>query len=177
MLGYWQRPDATEKTFDSEGWLRTGDIAEIIDGKIFIRGRIKDILVTSTGEKIPRADLEVAIGHDTLFEQIVVVGEGKPYLAALIVLNNEAWARFATELGLDCNDPASLRASRVNDAVLQRINAQLHEFPAYAQIRAVYLTLEPWTIDNGLMTSTQKLRRTQIMDYLEDAINTLYAGH
>ena len=177
MLGYWQRPDATEKTFDSEGWLRTGDIAEIIDGKIFIRGRIKDILVTSTGEKIPRADLEVAIGHDTLFEQIVVVGEGKPYLAALIVLNTEAWAHFATELGLDSNDPASLRSSRVNDAVLPRINAQLHEFPAYAQIRAAYLTLKPWTIDNGLMTSTQKLRRAQIMEYLEDAINTLYAGH
>jgi long-chain acyl-CoA synthetase len=177
MIGYWQRPDATAETFDAEGWLRTGDIAEIIDGKIFIRGRIKDILVTSTGEKIPRVDLEVAIGRDSLFEQIVVIGEGKPYLAALIVLQGEAWPRFAAELSLDSNDPASLTSKEVNAAVLQRIEAQLHEFPAYARVRAVYLTLEPWTIDNGLMTSTQKLRRAQIMERYEEAIETLYAGH
>ncbi len=177
MLGYWQRPDATAETFDTEGWLRTGDIAEIIDGKIFIRGRIKDILVTSTGEKVPRADLELAIGRDPLFEQIVVVGEGKPYLAALIVLNPEAWTRLAAELGRDPSDATTLTSKEVNTAALQRINDQLHEFPAYARIRAVYLTLEPWTIDNGLMTATQKLRRAQIMEHLQDAIDALYAGH
>jgi len=177
MLGYWQRPDATAETFTADGWLRTGDIAEIIDGKIFIRGRIKDILVTSTGEKVPRLDLEVAIGRDPLFEQIVVVGEGKPYLAALIVLQGKAWTRFAKELGLDPDDPATLTSREVKVAVLQRIEAQLHEFPAYARVRAVYLTLEPWTIDNGLMTSTQKLRRTQIIERFQEAIEALYAGH
>ena len=177
MLGYWQRPDATAETFDAEGWLRTGDIAEIIDGKIFIRGRIKDILVTSTGEKVPRADLETAIGRDPLFEQIVVIGEGKPYLAVLIVVQREAWARFATELGMDPDDPATLTSKQVNTAALERINAQLHEFPAYARVRAVYLTLDPWTIDNGLMTATQKLRRAQIMEHLQTAIDALYAGH
>jgi long-chain acyl-CoA synthetase len=177
MLGYWQRPDATADTFDAEGWLRTGDIAEIIDDKIFIRGRIKDILVTSTGEKIPRVDLEIAIGHDPLFEQIIVIGEGKPYLAALIVLQGDAWQRLASELSLDPDDPDSLQTGEFKKAILQRINSQLHEFPAYARVRAVYLTLEPWTIENGLMTSTQKLRRTQIMERLQEAIEALYAGH
>ena len=177
MLGYWQRPDATADTFDAEGWLRTGDIAEIIDDKIFIRGRIKDILVTSTGEKVPRVDLEVTIGRDHLFEQVVVVGEGKPFLAALIVLQAEAWQGLASQLGMDPDHPASLQAAEVKSAILQRINAQLHEFPAYARIRAVHLTLEPWTIENGLMTSTQKLRRTQIMERLQEAIEALYAGH
>ena len=177
MLGYWQRPDATADTFDVEGWLRTGDIAEIIDDKIFIRGRLKDILVTSTGEKVPRLDLEVTIGRDHLFEQVVVVGEGKPFLAALIVLQAEAWQGLASQLGMDPDHPASLQAAEVKSAILQRINAQLHEFPAYARVRAVYLTLEPWTIENGLMTSTQKLRRTQIMERLQEAIEALYAGH
>lgn len=177
MLGYWQRPDATADTFDAEGWLRTGDIAEIIDDKIFIRGRIKDILVTSTGEKVPRVDLEVTIGRDHLFEQVVVVGEGKPFLAALIVLQAEAWQGLASQLGMDPDHPASLQAAEVKSAILQRINAQLHEFPAYARIRAVHLTLEPWTIENGLMTSTQKLRRTQIMERLQEVIEALYAGH
>lgn len=177
MLGYWQRPDATADTFNGEGWLRTGDIAEIIDGKIFIRGRIKDILVTSTGEKVPRADLEVAIGRESLFEQVVVVGEGKPFLAALIVLQPEAWQDLASQLRMDPDHPASLLSAEVKSAILQRIEAQLHEFPAYARVRAVHLTLEPWTIENGLMTSTQKLRRAQIIESFDKIIQELYAGH
>jgi long-chain acyl-CoA synthetase len=177
MSGYWQRADATAGAIDSEGWLHTGDIAEIIDGRIYIRGRIKDILVTSTGEKLPRLDLEMAIGHEPLFEQVVVVGEGKPYLAALIVLQNEAWKHLAAELGMDADHSASLSTEQVESVVLKRINAQLEAFPAYARIRAVHVTLEPWTIDNGLMTATQKLRRTQIIQRFEQAIATLYTGH
>lgn len=177
MLGYWRRPDATEQSFDTEGWLRTGDIAEIVDGRIYIRGRIKDIIVTSTGEKVPRADLEIAIARDTLFEQVVVIGEGRPYLAALIVLQAEGWKRLAAELGADAGDASALNREPVSAAVTQRINEQLREFPVYAQIRAVYLTLEPWTIDDGLMTATLKLRRAQIIQRFEGAIDRLYAGH
>jgi long-chain acyl-CoA synthetase len=177
MLGYWQRPDATAKTFDAEGWLRTGDIAEITDGKIFIRGRIKDILVTSTGEKVPRADLESAIGRDPLFEQVVVIGEGKPYLTALIVAQREAWAQLAAALGLNPDAPESLESGEAKSAALKRIAAQLQAFPSYARIRDVKLTLEPWTVDNDLMTSTQKLRHAKILERFEGVIETLYAGH
>jgi long-chain acyl-CoA synthetase len=176
MLGYWQRPEATAAAIDADGWLHTGDIAEIVDGRIFIRGRIKDILVTSTGEKVPSADLEAAIGRDPLFEQVLVVGEGKPYLSALIVLQPEAWRRFAAALDLDPSDPAALSAPPVNAAVLQRIAAQIHEFPAYARVRAVYLTLEPWTVDNGLMTPTQKLKRERVLGRFTDVIGAMYAG-
>jgi long-chain acyl-CoA synthetase len=177
MLGYWKRPDATEQAIDTDGWLRTGDIAEITDGKVYIRGRIKDILVTSTGEKVPRSDLESAIGHDPLFEQVVVVGEGKPYLAALIVLNDEIWQTQTKALGLDPLDPATLHARKVRDTVLARIKIQLAEFPSYARIRKVHLTLEPWTVENELMTATQKLRRTQIIERFKESIDGLYSGH
>lgn len=153
MLGYWQRADATADTFDEDGWLRTGDIAEIIDDRIYIRGRIKDIIVTSTGEKVPRVDLEIAIDRDPLIEQVVVIGEGKPYLAALIVLQGEAWRHLAADLGVDANDTSVLNSEQVKATILERINAQLQAFPAYARIRAVHLTLDPWTIDNGLMTA------------------------
>ncbi|UCH46864.1 MAG: long-chain fatty acid--CoA ligase [Betaproteobacteria bacterium] len=177
MLGYWQRPDATAKTFDAEGWLRTGDIAEFVDGRIFIRGRIKDILVTSTGEKVPRADLESAITRDPLFEQVVVVGEGKPYLTTLIVLQREAWTRLAAELGLDANSPTALASSEAKKAALKRIATLLQEFPSYARVRDVYLTLDPWTVENGLLTATQKLRHARILERFEDVIGRLYAGH
>ena len=177
MLGYWKRPDATREVIDNEGWLKTGDIAEIVEGKIYIRGRIKDILVTSTGEKIPRADLESAIGLDGLFDQVVIVGEGKPYLAALIVLNRGAWADLAASKGLDPDDPQTLQKPEVRDRAVSRINACLGEFPAYAEIKAAYLTLDPWTVDNNMMTSTLKPRRTFIMENYANEIEALYEGH
>ena len=177
MLGYWQRPDATAETFDADGWLRTGDIAEVIDERVFIRGRIKDILVTSTGEKVPRADLETAIGRDPLFEQVIVVGENKPFLIALIVVEREAWAQAATELGLDSNSPAALGSGEAKKTALKRIETQTQSFPSYARIRDVHLTLDPWTIENGLMTATQKLRHVKILERFEEAIEKLYSGH
>jgi len=177
MLGYWQRPDANSETFDTEGWLRTGDIAEIIDERIFIRGRIKDILVTSTGEKVPRADLESAIGSDPMFEQVVVVGEGKPFLAAVIVVERDAWNQTAAELGLDSSSPDALASSEAKKVALKRIEARTQTFPSYARIRDVHLTLDPWTVDNGLMTATQKLRHAKILERFEEAIEKLYSGH
>ncbi|MDH3349626.1 MAG: AMP-binding protein, partial [Desulfobulbaceae bacterium] len=84
MLGYWQNEAGTKDTYDQEGWLKTGDMADIRDGRIHLLGRLKDILVTSTGEKISPTDLETAILQDPLFLQAIVVGEGKPFIGALI---------------------------------------------------------------------------------------------
>ncbi len=90
MLGYWHKPDETRRVKDADGWLHTGDQARIENGRITITGRIKDILVTSTGEKIAPVDLETAILADPLFEQALVVGEQRPFLTALVVLNAKA---------------------------------------------------------------------------------------
>ena len=133
--------------------------------------------MTSTGEKIPRADLEAAISRDPLFEQVVVVGEGKPYLSALIVVQRETWQQVAADSGLHPDAPDALASTDAKELALQRIATQLKAFPSYARIRSVYLTLEPWTVDNGLMTATQKLRNGKILERFEDVINTLYAGH
>ena len=177
MLGYWKRPDATREVIDPDGWLKTGDIAEIIDGKIYIRGRIKDILVTSTGEKVPRADLESAIGFDPLFEQVLVIGEGKPYLSALVVLNSDKWREWAEQLQVDPDNPDHLAGEAVRNAALAKIDTCLSEFPSYARVRAVHLTLDPWTVENELLTSTLKPRRRFIMQRYAGEIDELYAGH
>ncbi|HEY0822214.1 MAG TPA: long-chain fatty acid--CoA ligase, partial [Ramlibacter sp.] len=80
MQGYWEDPEKTAATVDADGWLHTGDIGRIDDtGHVYIVGRIKDILVTSTGEKVPPADVELALGEDPLFEQVMVIGEGRPF--------------------------------------------------------------------------------------------------
>ena len=91
MLGYWRNGRATEAAIDPEGYFHTGDVARKDDGgHLTIVGRIKEILVLSTGEKVSPEDLELAIAVNPLFEQVMVVGEGRPYLAALVVLNRTA---------------------------------------------------------------------------------------
>lgn len=177
MIGYWHMPEATEEIIDVEGWLHTGDVAELVDGHIRICGRIKEIIVMSTGEKAPPADMELAVTLDPLFEQALVIGEGRSFLSALLVLNLKAWNDLANNLGLDPADNSSLDASTVRVAILERIAGLLHEFPHYAQVHAVQLTTDPWTIENDLITPTMKLKRAAIEKEFAGEIRQLYAEH
>ena len=138
---------------------------------------IKEIIVTSTGEKVPPADLELAIEIDPLFDQALVIGENRPFISTIVVLNKEEWKNLAATLDLDPNDPESLMANVTRNAVLKRIKAGAKGFPQYALPRNVYLTLEPWTIDNGLITPTLKLKRKALNEKFAPQIQTLYAGH
>jgi long-chain acyl-CoA synthetase len=159
MQGYWRNPEATAKVLRPDGWLDTGDQARMKDGFIYITGRIKEIIVLGNGEKVPPVDMELAIQLDPLFDQALVVGEGKPFLSALLVLN-----------------PAQKeKLGKVDDkAIVNRVGAQLKGFPGYAQIRKVALLDEPWTVDNGLLTSTMKPKRPVILDKYEDRIEEMY---
>ena len=175
MQGYWHRDEDTARVLTPDGWLGTGDQAEILDGRIYIRGRIKDIIVTSTGEKIPPVDLEQALCEDPLIAQCCVVGENKPFIGALAVLHEDEWRRLAFSLGLDWQDPASLRSSLAHEAVLKRLAQRAAGFPRYAVPRAVVLSLEPWTIENTLLTPTLKLKRQNLMARFENELQALYA--
>ena len=177
MLGYWQSPEETRRVIDADGWLHTGDQATIEDGHIFIRGRIKDILVTSTGEKVSPADMEMAITQDRCFEMAMIVGEGKPFLAALLVVNRAAWEALAGRLGLDPRDPAALNSAEAVQQMLEKLEVLLHRFPGHSRVRKVYLTLEPWTIDNGLLTPTLKMKRREMEGRFAGQIRQLYAEH
>ncbi|OJX35171.1 MAG: long-chain fatty acid--CoA ligase [Burkholderiales bacterium 68-12] len=174
MQGYWKRPEDTARTLSPEGWLGTGDQAEIIDGRIHIRGRIKEIIVTSTGEKVPPADLELAVTADPLFEQAFVVGENLPFIACVAVVHPEEWQRVARHLGLDPKDPASLDHPAARQEALARIARHTAGFARYAVPRAVHLVQEPWTIENGLMTPTLKLKRSNLMARYAAPIEALY---
>jgi long-chain acyl-CoA synthetase len=174
MLGYWNRPEDTRAAIDGDGWLHTGDIAEVLDHRIYIRGRLKEILVTSTGEKVSPADLESSIILDPLFNQAMVVGEGRPCVAALLVLNPAAWQVFASGLALDPEDPSSLQSPAATKEVIKKIAVLLQKFPAHAWVRSVYMTLEPWTIENGMITATMKLKRPEIEKKFTEQIRKLY---
>ncbi len=174
MLGYWNNHAATAEMIDPDGWLHTGDQARIEDGRVYITGRIKDILVLSNGEKVPPADMEAAICMDPLFDQALVLGEGRAWLAALLVLNSDLWFGFARESGLDPFQRESLEDERLQKKVLARVRRQLHDFPGYAKIRRAALTLEPWTVENGLLTPTLKVKRATVLQQFADRVEALF---
>ena len=152
MLGYWKDPEGTRATLTADGWLRTGDIADIKDGRIRIRGRAKDILVMSNGEKLPPQDAEFAILNDPVFEQVMLVGEGRPFVVLLAVTQE--------------TDEKEL---------IRRANDMLKEFPRWSRVRRVVMQKEPWSVDNGLLTPTLKLKRPILLKRLAAEIDAVYA--
>lgn len=176
MKGYWNRPLDTAAAFE-DGWFRTGDQADLSDGgRVRIKGRIKEIIVTSTGEKIPPVDVEFAIQEDRLFEQVLVIGDNLPYVTCLVVVNPKLWPAFCADLDLDPEDPATFQSRDVQRQCLRRVRHACRAFPQYGVPRAVAITREPWTVDNGLLTPTMKLRRPQIMTAHAKLIERLYAS-
>ncbi|MEQ1834904.1 MAG: long-chain fatty acid--CoA ligase [Candidatus Nitrotoga sp.] len=178
MLGYWNNAEATRAMIDADGWLNSGDIASISEsGHITITGRLKEIIVMSNGEKISPADMEQAILRDRLFELVMVYGEGRPYLTALAVVNAAGWAHLAQEAGVRADMPESLHDPRIEQQALQRIADQIKEFPGYAKINRVLLLTEPWSVDNGLLTPTLKVKRGSVVKHFAKEIEQLYQGH
>ena len=176
MRGYWKNEDATRAIIDNGGWLHSGDKARLDEwGHFTIVGRIKDIIVLNNGEKVPPTEMESAILLDPLFEQVMLVGEGRPYLAVLTVLNEEHWQAFAASLDIDPRQPSALSNPRVVKALTQRVAAHLKNFPGYAQIRRLHPELKPWTVDNGLLTPTLKVKRKQVLDRYRAAVDAMYA--
>jgi long-chain acyl-CoA synthetase len=178
MSGYWGNPEATAAVMDSQGWLHTGDQASIsYSGHITITGRLKEIIVLANGEKVAPAELEMALATDRLFEQTMVVGDGRPYLIALLVLNETEWLRLASKLGVDAADDSILDSKPVEQALLERIAPRLSHFPGYASIRRVHAGRMPWSVQDGLITATLKLRRKPLLERHADEIEALYAEH
>jgi long-chain acyl-CoA synthetase len=174
MLGYWNNHQATSEVMTEDGWLRTGDKARIENRVVYITGRIKDILIMSNGEKIPPVDMEAAITLEQDFEQALIVGEGKSYLSALIVLNGETWPQLAQQHGLDPLDKESLKNKKLMTTVLKTIAKALHDFPGYAKVRRVSLSLQPWTIEDGLVTPTLKIKRALVVKKFKKEIEAMY---
>ncbi len=165
MLGYWNNPEASNEVIDSDGWLHTGDKARIEHDHIFITGRIKEIIVLSNGEKVSPSDMELCIALDPLFDQVIVMGEGKPFLSVLVVLNPQSCERY----NIEPDD-----SEKTQQVVLQQIAKRISAFPGYAKIPRAIIISEPWTVENGLITPTMKMRRGLIKKKYLPEIQSLY---
>lgn len=151
MKGYWHNEEATKACIDPDGWFHTGDVADIRNNHIYITGRVKDIIVMSNGEKVAPGDLEQAIMTDPVFEQTMLIGEGRPKLGLLTV-------------------------SKMKDeeALLNRANAQLYGFPGYVKLAFVKQLDEPWSVENGMLTPTLKVKRNVLEAKYRDEIERIY---
>lgn len=173
MLGYWQNEPATRNSIDEYGWLHTGDKAVIEDGHIRITGRLKEIIVLSNGEKVSLTDMEMAISMDPLFDHCLVTGEGRPYLTMLAVLNQGLFEELAGQQGFP-TDESALALPEVRRLVMKRVEEQLTGFPGFVFIKDIALSLKPWTVEDGLLTPTLKLKRGAIERHMADELHRMY---
>ena len=173
MAGYWRKPEASAKVLDGEGWFDTGDLGLLLaDGTLLLTGRAKDTIVLSSGENIEPAPLEEALLASGWIEQVMLVGQDRKQLGALIVPRPEPLAAFAAAAGLGGQlDPALLRAlSRdCNRLLAARPGARPDE-----RLAGVAL-VEPFSLENGLLTQTLKQRRDRIAARDAAAIEAIYS--
>jgi long-chain acyl-CoA synthetase len=178
MRGYWKDEAGTRAVLDADGWLRTGDKVSRLDtDRIYLVGRFKELLVTATGEKASPADIEARLRELPLVEQVMVVGEARPYLTALIVPQPGPLAMLRAEIGLNDGDDSPAAREAIESALLHRCQDVLRDAPRNHWIVGVSVVHAPWTPNNGLLTATHKLRRCEIARVHAEEIERLYEGH
>jgi long-chain acyl-CoA synthetase len=175
--GYFKDPEATAEVLTDDGWLRTGDIGELDDdGFLKITDRKKDILVTAGGKNVAPQNLENDLKTSRYLSQALVVGDRRPYVAALVTLDPDEIRRWAAEHGID-GDPESLaRDERVRALVQGIVDEVNRERSRYEQIKRFAIPPRDFTMEAGEVTPTLKLRRRAVIEHFQAEIDELYAS-
>jgi long-chain acyl-CoA synthetase len=178
MRGYWKNEQATAEAIDGEGWFHTGDLGELDDdGFLKITGRKKEIIVTAGGKNVAPAVLEDRIRAHRLVSQTIVVGDQRPFIAALITLDDEALPAWLESKG----KPTDLTAEQLRDdeELIAEIDAAVKEAnKAVSQAEAIkkFRVLgSDFTEDNGMLTPSLKLKRSVVMKEFDQEVENLYA--
>jgi long-chain acyl-CoA synthetase len=176
MLGYWNRPADTAAAIE-EGWLHTGDLGRLDEsGYLWITGRKKDLIVTAAGKNIAPVAIESLLADEPLISQVVVLGEGRNYLAALIVPNPETLRAKIIERRIPVFSAAeALAHPDVRALYRQRIDQRLACLSENEQIARFALLDRALSVEQAELTPTLKLRRATIQDHFADVIERMYA--
>jgi long-chain acyl-CoA synthetase len=175
MSGYWKNRKATKEAL-IDGWLHTGDIGELDgDGYLKITDRKKDIIVNSGGENVAPQRVEGLLIAEPLIEQVVVYGDQRPYLVAMVVPDQEACIAWAEETGMPKSGWPELAASDMLRKHIQGLIQQhLKPLNSHEQIRRICIQTEPFTIENDFLTPTMKLKRRIIYQHYAEVFESLY---
>ncbi|MEU6040937.1 AMP-dependent synthetase/ligase [Actinomadura sp. NPDC047616] len=175
--GYLQPDGRVEPAVDAEGWLPTGDLGTFDDdGMLRITGRKKEIIITSSGKNIAPGRVESLLRRHPLIGHVAAVGDRRPYLTALVALDEEAAPVWAAAHGLPATDFAELAADpRIHEEVSAAVREANEALSRPEQIKAFHLVDRPWTPDGGELTPTLKLRRAVVEQRYAAEIDGLYA--
>ena len=175
--GYYKDPDATAAVFAPDGWLKTGDIGELDeDGFLTITDRKKDIIVTAGGKNVAPQNIENDLKTSKYVSQALVVGDRRPYVTALITLDPEELGRWAAERGVDGDLSSLARDERVRELVEGIVADVNRERSGYEQVKRFAVLPRDFTMDEGEVTPTLKLRRRACIEHFQAEIEALYEG-
>ncbi len=175
MKGYFNHPEATAEAIDADGWFYTGDIGTLENGLLRITDRKKDIIVTAGGENVTPSNLENGLKSSPYVAEACVLGDRRPYLIALVTLDAEELARFATAHDLAGDHAALCRAPAIGalvDAQLAVVNADVARV---AQIKRYRILTDRFSQETGELTPTLKLKRKVIAERYAADIDELYS--
>lgn len=173
-LGYYRRETATKESWNADGWFHTGDLGQVDpEGNLTVSGRKKEILITSGGKNIAPHDIEEKIKSFHLVSQTVLIGDGRKFCIALVSLNDEAAMRWADKKGL--GDTADLHTNEeIRKELLVHFDKINKELPSHETVKAVHVVPEDFSIENGLMTPTFKIKRNAVAEAFKEEIEALY---
>jgi long-chain acyl-CoA synthetase len=174
--GYFKKPEATAEVFLSNGWFATGDIGRLDgDGFLYITDRKKDLIVTAGGMNVAPQNIENLLKGDPFISQVMVYGDRRPYPVALITVNPEELVKFAKEQGILDTDPAALaKHPKVVERVSRIVEDRNGELQSYAKIKKFAILPADFTVENGLLTPTLKVKRKVITDKHRELLDSLY---
>lgn len=177
MKGYWNNEEATTEAIDPDGWYHTGDVGRFDNGFLMITDRIKHMLVSAGGKNIYPGPIEEGFKHEPWIDQIMVIGEAREYLTALVVPDEDVIRNFAKEQKLEASKLEDILAAEETQRVFDQLfRSYSRTAAAHEKIRGFRLVLEPFSIENGMMTPTMKLKRKAIKANYGDLIEEMYAG-
>lgn len=178
MKGYWQDSAATAASINESGWFRTGDVGRVDrSGYLFVTDRKRDLIVTSNGDNVAPRPIETLLAASELFEQAVVLGDGKPMVGALLVPNLERLASVAADADGKADElvpPGLFAHPDVRRAVQEQIDAVNERLAEPSRIGAWTLLAEPFRVEDGTLTPTQKVRRKEIRRRYAGEIEAMY---
>jgi len=174
--GYFKKPEATAEVFLPDGWFATGDIGRLDgDAFLYITDRKKDLIVTAGGMNIAPQNIENLLKGDPFISQAMVHGDKRPYPVALITLNPEELVKFAKTEGILDTEPASLAKNpKVVDRVNRIVEERNDELQSYAKIKKFSILPADFTVENGLLTPTLKVKRKVITEKYRETLDSLY---
>jgi len=174
--GYLNRPEATVSSWNKDGWFLTGDLGKIDeDGFLYVTGRKKEIIVTSGGKNISPLPIEEKLMNSPLISQSVLIGDGRKFCSAIITINKEAVINHLGSKSSEANlsDPSNCKI--IEDVIWTHISEVNKSLASYEGIKKAYITSDEFSVENGLLTPSMKIKRKEVEKRYENKIESFYA--